>query len=254
MEYDRKAMIDKTFQKGYLRGILELFLTTYLSDKCFYYIKGSLPFHNVTCAASPVSGGAPGLCMKEEKMKMLIDEVRFQLRDGREALLRSPKAEDAESTLEYLAVSAGETEFILLYPEEVKNYTPESEKKFLEQKLESPNEAMIMCIVDGRVVGDCTLTFFTGIKTKHRASIGIAIISEFWNQGIGTKMFEEMIRLAESREDVMQLELDFIEGNVRARHLYEKMGFRTIGVRPNAIRLKDGTLLNEYMMIRDVKR
>lgn len=185
---------------------------------------------------------------------MIIDEVRFKLRDGREALLRSPKEEDVESTLEYLVVSAGETDFILRYPEECGKYTPEGEKKLFEQKNESSNEAMIMCVVDGKVVGNCEISFFKGMKTKHRASIGIALISEFWNQGIGTKMFEEMIRLAENREDVLQIELEFVEGNARARHLYEKMGFRIMGVRPNAIRLKDGTLLNEYTMIREIKR
>jgi RimJ/RimL family protein N-acetyltransferase len=185
---------------------------------------------------------------------MIIDEVKFKLRDGREALLRSPKEEDVESTLEYLVVSAGETDFILRYPEECGKYTPEGEKKLFEQKNESPNEAMIMCVVDGKVVGNCEISFFKGMKTKHRASIGIALISEYWNQGIGTKMFEEMIRLAENREDVLQIELEFVEGNARARHLYEKMGFRITGVRPNAIRLKDGTLLNEYTMIREIKR
>ena len=185
---------------------------------------------------------------------MIIDEVRFKLRDGREALLRSPKEEDVESTLEYLVVSAGETDFILRYPEECGKYTPEGEKKLFEQKNESSNEAMIMCVVDGKVVGNCEISFFKGMKIKHRASIGIALISEFWNQGIGTKMFEEMIHLAENREDVLQIELEFVEGNARARHLYEKMGFRITGVRPNAIRLKDGTLLNEYTMIREIKR
>ena len=38
------------------------------------------------------------------------------------------------------------------------------------------------------------------------------------------------------------------------RFLYEKMGFRITGVTPNAIRLKDGTLLNEYVMIREIRR
>ena len=63
-----------------------------------------------------------------------------------------------------------------------------------------------------------------------------------------------MIRIAEANPDILQVELDFIEGNARARALYEKMGFRITGVRPNAIRLKDGTLLNEYSMIREIKR
>uniref|UniRef100_UPI0040560011 GNAT family N-acetyltransferase n=1 Tax=Acetatifactor sp. TaxID=1872090 RepID=UPI0040560011 len=144
--------------------------------------------------------------------------------------------------------------FIRARSEECGKYTPEGEKTLFEQKNASPNEAMIMCIVDGKVVGNCEINFFRGMKTKHRASIGIALISDFWNQGIGTKMFEEMIRLAESREGVMQIELEFVEGNARARHLYEKMGFRITGVHPNAICLKDGTLLNEYTMIKEIRQ
>lgn len=42
---------------------------------------------------------------------MIIDDVRFELKDGREAILRSPKEEDVESTLEYLVTSAGETDY-----------------------------------------------------------------------------------------------------------------------------------------------
>ncbi len=190
----------------------------------------------------------------EEVNVMIIEDVWFELKDGRKALLRSPKEEDIESTLEYLVISAEETEYILRYPEECGKYTAEGEKILFEQKNASPNEAMIMCIVDGKVIGNCEINFFKGIKTRHRANVAIALRSEFWNQGIGTKMFQEMIRLAENREGVMQIELDFVEGNSRARHLYEKMGFRITGVRPNAVRLKNGTLLNEYMMIREVKR
>lgn len=185
---------------------------------------------------------------------MIIDDVKFLLKDGREAVLRSPREEDVESTLEYLYVSAGETEYILRYPEECGKYTAEGEKKLFEQKNASPNEAMLMCVVDGRVIGNCEISFYRGMKTKHRATVAIALISEFWNQGIGTKMFEEMIHLAEEREEVIQMELEFVEGNTRARHLYEKMGFRIAGVHPNAIRLRDGRLLNNYLMIREMKK
>lgn len=185
---------------------------------------------------------------------MLINDIWFDLKDGRKALLRSPKEEDIAGALEYLYVSAGETEFIVRYPEECGKYTPEGEKELFARKNSSENEAMLVCIVDGKVAGNCEITFKTNMKTKHRAIVAIALLREYWNQGIGTRMFQELIRLAEAREDVLQMELEFIEGNARARHLYEKMGFRITGVHPNAIRLKDGTLLNEYMMIREVKR
>ena len=80
------------------------------------------------------------------------------------------------------------------------------------------------------------------------------MLKEYWNQGIGTRLFQELIRIAEENPNLIQMELDFVEGNSRARALYEKMGFRITGVKPNAIRLKDGTLLNEYSMIREIKR
>ncbi len=185
---------------------------------------------------------------------MVIKEISFKCKDGREALLRSPRAEDINGMLHYLNVSAGETEFILRYPEECGKYTEEGEKKLFDKKNESQNEAMLVCLVDGVVAGNCEVSVYTNMKKKHRANIGIALLKEYWNQGIGTRMFEEMIRIAESFPDVTQIELEFIEGNARAQHLYEKMGFRIAGVHPNGVRLKDGTLLNEYLMIKELKR
>ena len=185
---------------------------------------------------------------------MIIKDTAFTLKDGRKALLRSPKDEDIRGVLDYLYVSAGETEFILRYPEECGKYTYEGEKALFDRINASENEAMLVCIVDGKVAGNCQIAWKTGIKTRHRASVAIALLKEFWNLGIGTRMFEEMIRIAEANENLIQMELEFVEGNTRARALYEKMGFRITGVNPNAIRLRDGTLLNEYCMIREIRR
>ena len=185
---------------------------------------------------------------------MIIKDMAFTLKDGRKALLRSPREEDVPGMLEYLYVSAGETEFIIRYPEECGRYTPEDEKALFERLNASDSDAMLVCIVDGKVAGNCHVMWKKSIKTRHRAAVAIALLREYWNQGIGTAMFREMIRIAEENENILQMELEFVEGNTRARALYEKMGFRITGVKPNAIRLKDGTLLNEYSMIREVRR
>ena len=185
---------------------------------------------------------------------MIVNDIWFTLKDGRKALLRSPKDEDIRGVLDYLYISAGETEFILRYPEECGKYTYEGEKALFDRINDSDNEAMLVCIIDGKVAGNCQIAWKTSLKTRHRASVAIALLKDYWGQGIGTRMFEEMIRIAEANENLIQLELEFIEGNSRARTLYEKMGFRITGVNPNAIRLRDGTLLNEYCMIREIKR
>ena len=170
------------------------------------------------------------------------------------AIGRSPREEDIPAILDYLVVTAGETDFLTRYPEECREYTPEFEKAFIDRVNASDNEIMLLCLVEGKMAGNSRILWKTDIKTRHRANIGIALMSEYWNLGIGTKLFQEMIRIAEENEYILQLELDFIEGNARARALYEKMGFRITGVKPNAIRLKDGTLLNEYSMIREIRR
>ena len=183
---------------------------------------------------------------------MRIKDIEFSLKDGRTAILRSPCDDDIQGMLDYLYVSSGETEFILRYPEECSKYTPECEKELFDRMNDSENEAMIVCTVDGKIAGNCAINWKTGMKTRHRAMVAIALLKEYWNLGIGTRMFEEMIRIAKSNPDIIQMELDFVEGNSRARALYEKMGFRITGVKPDAIRLKDGMLLNEYSMVRKI--
>lgn len=184
---------------------------------------------------------------------MLINEFELKLKDGRSALVRSPREEDIPGMLEYLYLTAAETIFLLRYPEECGRYTEEGERALFERINNAPNEAMAVCLVDGRIAGVCNVSWSTRIKMKHRAEVAIAVLKEYWGQGIGSALLGELIRTAEANEEILQIELAFIEGNHRARALYEKLGFRITGVTPNAIRLKDGTLLNEYYMIRTVK-
>lgn len=181
---------------------------------------------------------------------MIYDETEFQLKDGRNARLRSPTEEDGEEMLRFIIRASGETDYLMKYPEEYADFTLEQEKAFLNEAYRSENAMMIACVVDGKIAGNCQISFRTGKKDGHRASVAIALLQEFWGLGIGTKMFEEMLRAAGERGDVRQLELDFVEGNSRARGLYEKMGFRITGVIPDAIRMKDGSFVNEYMMVK----
>lgn len=183
---------------------------------------------------------------------MILEDKWFTLKDGRKAVIRTPREEDIEGMLNYLRVSAEETEFILRYPEECSKYTYEGEKKVFADWAASENDLALVCLVDGEVAGNCQVRINSNLKTKHRASIGIALMKKYWNLGIGTRFFEELIAFAKSKPEVIQMELDFVEGNTRARALYEKMGFRICAVHPNAIKLKDGRLLNEYMMIKEL--
>lgn len=177
---------------------------------------------------------------------MIITEKEILLKNGKAATLRNPVVEDAEGLIEYLRKAAGETEFIVRYPEEV-TMTFESEQKWITNGVESENNLLVSCLVDGKIVGNCEINFFTALKTRHRAVVAIAVNKEYWNLGIGSAMFEVMIDAAKKRGTEI-VELEFVEGNDRARHLYEKMGFRVISVRPDVFRFKDGSYHGEVYM------
>ena len=173
---------------------------------------------------------------------MQFTPKQITLKDGCIAILRSPDpVADAADLVQYLYDTAADTPFVLRTPEEIR-YTVEGEERFLQNVVDSPNDCMILCEVDGHIAGNCHLAFNTRIKTRHSCSVAIALRKAYWNNGIGTEMFKAMESLARGREGILQMELEFIEGNTRARALYEKAGFRIVGLHPDAIRQEDGTM------------
>lgn len=179
---------------------------------------------------------------------MLYNTKTVLLKNGTQAIFRSPVAQDASAMMNFLKICSSETPFILRYPEECVE-TNEQESAYLTNINDSDTGIMIVCVIDGEIAGNCQIAFQKRLKIKHRASVAIGIIRKYWAIGIGTAMFKEMIQIARQR-GIFQLELEYIEGNDRARGLYEKMGFQVVAEKPDAIRLKDGTMLKEFSMVK----
>lgn len=177
---------------------------------------------------------------------MILNEKAITLKNGKAATLRSPTPEDAQALLDCMIMASSETENLLRYPEEWR-ITAEQEARWIESSISSPFSLTIVCIADGMLVGNCNISFGGGIKTKHRATVSIVVLRDYWGLGIGTAMFGELIAAAREHGTEI-LELEYMEGNERGRKLYEKFGFRAVAERPNAFKLKDGTLLTEIMM------
>lgn len=181
---------------------------------------------------------------------MYFKPTEIILKDGRKCILRSPQETDTRQMLIYRKQSVGETDFLLNYPEELADYSLDDQLKFIKRVMSSETSLMLVAMVDGRLAGNCQITFNTKIKMQHRAGIGIALLKEYWGLGIGSAMFKEMIKTAQQRDGVLQLELEVIEGNERAMALYRKFGFEIVAEKPDSIRLKDGRMLKEIFMMK----
>ena len=181
---------------------------------------------------------------------MYFEPIEITLKDGRKAVLRTAQIVDAAEMLAFRIKSLGQTDYLMQYPEEMADYTIEKQLNFINRMIESPNDKMFTVIVDGKIAGTGQVSFNTRIKTRHKAGIGIALLKEYWGLGIGSAIFTEIIKSAQSRDGVELLELEVIEGNERAIALYKKFGFEIVAEIPDAIRLKDGTSLKEITMMK----
>ena len=177
---------------------------------------------------------------------MIYSEKNVTLKDGRSCVFRTPELSDAAEMVEYLRTACVETEYLARYPEDIR-YTEEGEKAYLQTLLDSCDSLLIVCTVDGKMADNCQLVRKDGLKTRHRASVMLALLQEFWGLGIGSAMFSEM-ELAAKELGISQLELEMIEGNTRAMALYQRMGFTVMAEHPDAIRLKDGSFRKAIFM------
>lgn len=182
---------------------------------------------------------------------MIFEEKKITLKDGRDAIIRSPHKGEGEELLNLIKTASGETENLLRYPEEW-NITVEQEEAWIESGRNSESVYNIVCFIEGKAAGNCEIRFLPGIKMGHRATLGITILKEYWNLGIGSAFFSEIIKLAEAHGTEI-MELEFIEGNERARRLYEKFGFKIVCQKPFAFKLKDGSYKSEFYMQKDLR-
>ena len=179
---------------------------------------------------------------------MILESKMIKLKNGGTVVLKSPEMGDGEKMLRFIKTACGETDFLARYPEEWERVTPENEEGWIKNGRESGSTLLVSCYADGEVVGNCEIRFHTGMKDAHRATVAIAILKKYWGLGVGSAMFEELIAAAKAHSGTEIIELEFMEGNDRARALYEKFGFRIVGERPSAFKLKDGSVRKEYFM------
>ena len=178
---------------------------------------------------------------------MILEEDELFLPDGRNVRFFCPGRDEAENVVFCLQKCAGETEFLIRYPEKLENLTEEAEAAVLESCRENPLHLMLACSVEGKIAGTGSLVVKNRKKLCHRGEVSISFLQVYWGLGLGSAMME-MLERAGRILSLHQLELTYIDGNERARRLYDRMGYAQTGTLPDAVRMKDGTFRDMIQM------
>ena len=81
--------------------------------------------------------------------------------------------------------------------------------------------------------------------------MAIAILREYWGQGIGTAMIGYLTELAKQIGYEL-MELIVVAENERARALYQKCGFIESGRRYHGMKFDDGSYHDEIFMYKEL--
>ena len=178
---------------------------------------------------------------------MEFAERKVGLKDGRTAILRAPRVEDAAAMIAYLKTIMGETRFLSQERDEVQ-FTLEQEEDFLRGQVNAPRGAMIVAEIDGEIAGSCT---FADVSAKrrfaHRCVLEIALYQRYCGLGLGRRLMEYALEMAKNC-GYEQIELEVIADNDRAVALYKSAGFEMFGVHPRVLKYDDGSYADALLM------
>ncbi|WP_420632070.1 GNAT family N-acetyltransferase [Candidatus Leptofilum sp.] len=114
---------------------------------------------------------------------------------------------------------------------------------------EKPGRHRLVAILNGRLLGAIHLTQYLRPRMQHSGSMGMMVHPNAWGQGVGSKLVEAALNLADNWLNLSRLELEVYSHNRVAIHLYEKFGFEKEGLKKKAV-FGNGRFLDEFVMAR----
>ena len=112
-----------------------------------------------------------------------------------------------------------------------------------------PNTYRYVAVAAERVVGHVNIHQNIRPRMQHSGAIGLMVHPDFWGQGIGTRLMEAVLDLADNWLNLSRIELDVNTDNAAAIRVYEKCGFVIEGTKRQH-NFRNGRFVDSYFMAR----
>ena len=97
------------------------------------------------------------------------------------------------------------------------------------------------------IIGTAGLHIMHNSRLRHSASMGIMVHKDFQNKGVGTKLMEAIIDIADNWLMLVRVELGVFADNEKAINLYKKFNFEMEGLKKKAA-IRNGVYVDELIM------
>lgn len=163
-----------------------------------------------------------------------------------ELTIRPVKISDAEAINEMKRMNGVKEDTLGLSSNRVENVEE------MIRNLKGNNHMLVAEIIEDlkcRVVGLISIGIKNNPRIRHIADIEMYVHKNYQNKGIGKKLLDEIIDLADNWLMLVRLEIDVFVDNEKAINLYKKKGFEIEGTKKYAY-IKNGKYVDAYIMAR----
>jgi RimJ/RimL family protein N-acetyltransferase len=158
--------------------------------------------------------------MKNAQLRFPQDAV---LSDGTVATLSLVEESDAALVLDHLEQLGGETDYLTFGPGEL-GLTLEQQSAYIAGLQDGASGFIVKAQIAGALAGCATIKRTPRPRIAHVGEFGLAVARAWWGRGLGKILCQLAIARARSLS-ISRIELRVRADNLRARHLYESVGF-----------------------------
>jgi RimJ/RimL family protein N-acetyltransferase len=155
------------------------------------------------------------------------------MHDTPQVQIRPSRESDATSACDAVNAVAAEKWYLAT----VDGFSLEQTRAFLKRVMEG-SLPQVLAVVEDEVVGFCDILPNTAKGFTHVGRLGMGVRFGWRRQGIGRRMLDACLSLAQNAE-IEKVELEVFSDNVAAIRLYESFGFSQEGLKVRGRKLED---------------
>lgn len=166
-------------------------------------------------------------------------------------ILRYPRKSDLNNIWKFYNKVIKETPFL----SRMTSVGMKEEKKWFAKIFDDIKKKKYIYLIaehDGKIIGSTTVGKKFSEVEQHIGDYGISILQDYTGIGIGTKLTENILRLAKEMK-IEILEMSVYGENKVAQGLHKKMGFTVVGKIPHGIKRK-GKYMDNIIMYKVLKK
>jgi len=138
--------------------------------------------------------------------------------------------------------------FIPVTKEEFQQKSLEEQEAWVEGLNTQANSLLLVAEVDGLIVGNIDLTAPNLQQLQHTATIGMGIRKAWQRKGLGKVLLKQAIHWATHKSSLEMLWLQVFSTNKGGIHLYQQMGFETVGQQPKFVKVAPNHYVDNIIM------